>query len=162
MNEQAARDAFETALATHEPAFGTFFLAKYLGFEIAYEDDACVVAYEVREDMFNPQGSMHGGLMGVGMDVSMGHLIHHLTGKPGITLDMRIQYMRPAHAGPRALHRPLPQARPLDLGDGIAHDRRCGQASRHGDGDLADAEDRRRGLSPGGPRVVSRSAPAAP
>ena len=49
--------------------------------------------------MFNPQGSMHGGLMGVGLDVSMGHLIHHVTGKPGITLDMRIQFMRPAMPG---------------------------------------------------------------
>ncbi len=100
MDENAARDAFEHALATQKPAFGTFFLARLLGFDISYErDQACIVAFEVRDFMFNPQGSLHGGIAAVALDVSAGHLIHHVTGKPGITLEMKIQYMRPAVPG---------------------------------------------------------------
>ncbi len=100
MDEKAAREAFEHALATQEPAFGTFFLAKFLGFEITYPDDTCRVAFSVRDYMFNPQGSLHGGIAASALDVSMGHLIHHVTGKPGLTLEMKVQYMRPARPGP--------------------------------------------------------------
>lgn len=100
MDEQAARALFEQALATHEPAFGSFFLARLLGFDISFADDACIVAFTVHDFMFNPQGSLHGGLVAVALDVSMGHLIHHVTGKGGATLEMKVQYMRPALAGP--------------------------------------------------------------
>jgi len=100
MDDQAAREIFERAIATQEPAFGTFFLAKFLGFDVSYPDDTCVVGFQVRDYMFNPQGSLHGGIAAVALDVSMGHLIHHVTGRPGITLEMKIQYMRPAVPGP--------------------------------------------------------------
>lgn len=102
MDESAAREIFEHAISTQEPAFGTFFLAKFLGFEISFdeEDEACFVDFAVRDYMFNPQGSLHGGIIAVALDVSMGHLIHHVTGKGGITLEMKVQYMRPAMPGP--------------------------------------------------------------
>lgn len=99
MDEAAAREMFETALATQEPAFGSFFLAKFLGFDISYQDETCTVAFEVRDYMFNPQGSLHGGLVAAALDVSMGHLIHHVTGEGGLTLEMKVQYMRPARPG---------------------------------------------------------------
>jgi uncharacterized protein (TIGR00369 family) len=100
MDAAAARAAFETALATQAPGFGTFFLARFMGFDITYPDDACVVAFTVREDMLNPQGSLHGGLAAVALDVSMGHLIHHATGRAGLTLEMKVSYLRPAMPGP--------------------------------------------------------------
>ncbi|MCC6204457.1 MAG: thioesterase, partial [Hyphomicrobiales bacterium] len=34
MDEKAARRAFENAIETHEPAFGTFFLARLLDLDI--------------------------------------------------------------------------------------------------------------------------------
>ncbi len=55
----AARRAFESALDSHDQAFGTFFLARLLGFEITYEADACSVVFEVHDFMFNPQGTLH-------------------------------------------------------------------------------------------------------
>jgi uncharacterized protein (TIGR00369 family) len=100
MDETATRAMFEAALAAHEPAFGKFFLARFLGFEISFAGETCTVAFTVREDMFNPQGSLHGGIAAVALDVSMGHLIHHLTGEGGLTLEMKVQYMRPARPGP--------------------------------------------------------------
>lgn len=94
----AARAAFEHALTHHEQAFGQFFLVKLLGFDITFPDDACRVAFAVRDFMYNPQGSLHGGIVALAMDVSMGHLLNHLKG-PGATLEMKVQYMRAIREG---------------------------------------------------------------
>ena len=99
MDEAAAREAFEEALRTHRPDFGTFFLAKLFGLDISYTDESCVVEFDVRDFMFNPQGSLHGGVTAMALDISMGHLIKHSVGRPGITLEMKTQYLRPATSG---------------------------------------------------------------
>lgn len=114
MDEATARQMFESALAAQEPTFGKFFLARFLGFDISFEEESCVVAFTVRDYMFNPQGSLHGGISAVALDVSMGHLIHHATGEAGLTLEMKIQYMRPARPGPvRCVGRFLKRGRTL-------------------------------------------------
>lgn len=92
------RGAFEHALAHHSQEFGEFFLAKLLGFEISYAEDRCVVAFTARDFMFNPQGSLHGGIVALAMDVSMGHLLKRVRGA-GATLEMKIQYLRPILSG---------------------------------------------------------------
>jgi uncharacterized protein (TIGR00369 family) len=94
----AARAAFDNAAATHRQAFGEFFLARLLDFEISYPDGRCVVRFPVRDFLFNPQGSLHGGIVALAMDVSMGHLLHHTRGA-GATLEMKVQYLRPLRAG---------------------------------------------------------------
>lgn len=98
MDEAAAREAFERALATYEQGFGTFFLARLLGLEIAYPGDTCVITFEPRDFLFNPQGSLHGGIIATVMDISMGHLLNHAAG-PGMTLEMKTQYLRAARRG---------------------------------------------------------------
>ena len=108
IDTDTARAAFEEALATHEQAFGTFFLARLLGFDINYVDDCCRVEFDVRDFMFNPQGSLHGGITALAMDVSMGHLLAKEKG-PGATLEMKVQYLQPVREGRvraegRALH----------------------------------------------------------
>ena len=114
MDDAAAREMFETALAAQEPAFGKFFLARFLGFDISFKDESCTVAFDVRDYMLNPQGSLHGGVAAVALDVSMGHLIHHVMGEGGLTLEMKVQYMRPAHPGSvRAVGRFLKRGRSL-------------------------------------------------
>ena len=99
MDENAAREAFDEALRTHRPDFGTFFLARLFGLSISYTDETCVVEVPVRDFMFNPQGSLHGGVIAFALDVSMGHLIRRAVGRPGITLEMKTQYLRPAVSG---------------------------------------------------------------
>ena len=44
--------------------------------------------------MFNPQGSLHGGIIATAMDISMGHLLHQTTGA-GATLEINIKYLLP-------------------------------------------------------------------
>ncbi len=99
MDENAATSAFQNAIETHVPAFETFFLAKFFGAHISYTDETCIVEIPVNDFMFNPQGSLHGGVIAFALDVSMGHLIHHTIGRAAITLEMKTQYMRPAVAG---------------------------------------------------------------
>jgi uncharacterized protein (TIGR00369 family) len=98
VDAQAASDAFHAALQSHEQAFGSFFLARLLGFEMHYTDEVCRVEFELKDFMFNPQGSLHGGVIALAMDVSMGHLLNHLQG-PGSTLEMKTQYLAPARTG---------------------------------------------------------------
>jgi uncharacterized protein (TIGR00369 family) len=98
MDEALAREAFETALASHKPEFGAFFLARLLGLEISYGEGTCVVRCPVRDFMFNPQGTLHGGVIATVLDISMGHLLHHTAGA-GMTLEMKTQYIRAATGG---------------------------------------------------------------
>jgi acyl-CoA thioesterase len=99
VDEDIAREAFEEAMRTHRPDFGTFFLAKLFGLKISYTDETCVVEVPIRDFMFNPQGSLHGGVIAFALDVSMGHLLKRTMGRPGITLEMKTQYLRPALSG---------------------------------------------------------------
>jgi uncharacterized protein (TIGR00369 family) len=118
MDEAAARAAFEQALSTYHQDFGTFFLARLFGLDFAYEtaggDDICVVTGTVKDFMFNPQGTLHGGVLGFIVDVSMGHLLRRVSG-PGTTLEMKLQFFRPARVGDiRAVGRFLKKGRSIN------------------------------------------------
>ncbi|MBN8874300.1 MAG: PaaI family thioesterase [Rhodospirillales bacterium] len=93
-----ARAAFARAVGGEREVFGDFFLTRLFGLEITYPQDACEVAFDVQDFMFNPQGSVHGGVLATALDISMGHLIHHHAG-PGTTLEMKIQYLAPPRSG---------------------------------------------------------------
>ncbi|MFT4102589.1 MAG: PaaI family thioesterase [Burkholderiaceae bacterium] len=95
----AAQQLFGRALDEHDQKFGSFFLARLLGFELAYADDRCEVTFVPHDFMFNPQGSLHGGIIATAMDVSMGHLLNHLQSR-GTTLEMKTQYVRAVTKGP--------------------------------------------------------------
>lgn len=99
MDEILARQAFEQALATYKQEFGVFFLARLLDLDISYPDGKCVIRFPIRDFLFNPQGSLHGGIIATVMDISMGHLLKHTTTVPGATLEMKMQYLRPLKAG---------------------------------------------------------------
>ena len=77
--------------------FGSFYLSRFLGFNISYMIDSCEVRFDVLPPMFNPQGSLHGGIVATAMDVSMGHLLHQTTGS-GATLEMNVKYLLPIFA----------------------------------------------------------------
>jgi uncharacterized protein (TIGR00369 family) len=98
MDEALARAAFDEAVRTQQPGFGTFFLARLLGLEISYGEDDCTVRCEVKDFMFNPQGSLHGGIIATVLDISMGHLLQHAVGV-GMTLQMNTQFIKPARQG---------------------------------------------------------------
>jgi uncharacterized protein (TIGR00369 family) len=98
MDEAAARDAFEHALASYEQDFGKFFLARLFGMQFEYPGDACAVSFDLRDFMFNPQGSLHGGVVAFALDIAMGHLLREKSGA-GTTLEMKVQYLSAAKSG---------------------------------------------------------------
>jgi uncharacterized protein (TIGR00369 family) len=101
LDVDSARKAFETAVREHRPEFGAFFLTRFYGLEITYSAETCVVRLPVHNFMFNPQGSLHGGVIAFALDVSMGHLLKHTFGGPGVTMEMKTQYFVPVR-GPHA------------------------------------------------------------
>ncbi|KAB2919014.1 MAG: PaaI family thioesterase [Hyphomicrobiaceae bacterium] len=101
MDENAAREAFETALCEYRPEFESFFLSRLVGLEFTYIDETCRVRFPVRDFMFNPQGSLHGGVIAFVLDAAMGHLLKHSLGVPGATLEIKVQYLAPVR-GPYA------------------------------------------------------------
>ncbi|HUA53322.1 MAG TPA: PaaI family thioesterase [Candidatus Sulfotelmatobacter sp.] len=114
MDEAAARAAFEQALQSYHQDFGTFFLARLFGLTFAYEDDTCIVTGTVRDFMFNPQGSLHGGVISFILDVSMGHLLQKTYGA-GTTLEMKVQFLRPPTVGEiRAVGRFIKRGRSIN------------------------------------------------
>jgi acyl-CoA thioesterase len=93
VDENKARADFESALASHQPVFGQFFLSKLLNLDIAYGEQDCTVTFTPSDWMFNPQGTLHGGIIATVLDISMGHCLHNVAGK-GVTLEMKMQYLR--------------------------------------------------------------------
>ena len=134
MDKNAATSAFQNAIETHIPAFETFFLAKLFGARISYAAESCIVDIPVNDFMFNPQGSLHGGVIAFALDVSMGHLIHHVTKRAADPVHA------PGGVGMRPLRGPLPEAGAHGEFPGIEHDRLGGQDSRSRDCYLADAK----------------------
>ena len=93
-----ATAAFERALADHSQEFGKFFLARLYGFEITFPEKECEVAFEALDFMYNPQGTLHGGVIATALDVSMGHLLHRTAGA-GTTLEFKVQFLSPIRSG---------------------------------------------------------------
>jgi uncharacterized protein (TIGR00369 family) len=95
-----ARAAFERAAAGTQEGFGDFFLARLMGLEITYPaEDACEVAFEAADFLFNPQGTLHGGILATALDIAMGHLLNRANGAPGTTLEMKVQFLAPVRGG---------------------------------------------------------------
>jgi uncharacterized protein (TIGR00369 family) len=94
----AASAAFARAAEGTREAFGDFFLLRLFGFEVAHDATSCVVSFDVADFMFNPQGSLHGGILTTALDISMGHLIERQAG-PGTTLELKVQFLAPVRSG---------------------------------------------------------------
>lgn len=93
-----ARAAFDRAADGTREVFDDFFITRFLGLEITYPDDKCVVVFKIEDFMLNPRGSLHGGVLATALDIAMGHLINH-NGAPGATLEMKVQYISAATTG---------------------------------------------------------------
>ena len=106
IDTEAVRERVERAVETHAQDFETFFLARLLDLAFEYlpteapdvEKDACHLRFPAEAFLFNPQGSLHGGVMATAMDISMGHLLHKVAGA-GATVEMKTQFMRPVTGG---------------------------------------------------------------
>jgi acyl-CoA thioesterase len=112
VDPEAVRARVEDALATARPAFGRFFLARLLDLTITYDDDAqtCTVDLPYNDFLRNPQGSLHGGVIAIAMDISMGHLCHRFL-STSVTLEMQLRYFRPVRGASTCTARMLKPGR---------------------------------------------------
>ena len=92
---EAVRRAQE-ASASDVQEFGNFFLSRFLGLEISYDDSdqSCRVVLPYARHLCNPQGSMHGGVITTALDISMGHLSHRYL-STAVTIEMQMRFFRP-------------------------------------------------------------------
>jgi uncharacterized protein (TIGR00369 family) len=98
MNKSQADEILQAAVGDGRHEFGSFFLSRLFGMTVSYEGEACDVSFEVKPFMYNPQGSLHGGVLATALDISMGHLLKQHFGA-GATLEMKVQYFAPIRSG---------------------------------------------------------------
>jgi uncharacterized protein (TIGR00369 family) len=96
--EEIGREMLARAISDNRQQFGSFFLSRLLGLRVSYEADACLVTFAVTPPLLNPQGTLHGGVLATAMDISMGHLLHHVDGA-GATLEMKLQVLSAVKTG---------------------------------------------------------------
>jgi uncharacterized protein (TIGR00369 family) len=84
------------ASASDAQEFGDFFLSRFLGLQISYDDQeqTCTVVLPYAQHLCNPQGSMHGGILTTAVDISMGHLCHRFL-STAVTIEMQLRFFRP-------------------------------------------------------------------
>jgi acyl-CoA thioesterase len=87
--------ATELAARQARPEFGEFFLARFLGLEIRYDDELrrSEVLLPYAPHLLNPQGSMHGGILVTAMDIAMGHLCRRHVAV-GVTVETQCRFIR--------------------------------------------------------------------
>jgi uncharacterized protein (TIGR00369 family) len=99
MTDVTTHPAVERAIAAAaSPAqeFGNFFLSRFLGLTVTYDDaeQTCTVRLPYAAYLGNPQGSVHGGVIATVMDISMGHLCHRYL-STAMTVEMDLRFFRP-------------------------------------------------------------------
>lgn len=109
-----AIEAAEKAADSTRQEFGDFFLSRFLGLSIDYQDEeqACVVHLPYSAHLCNPQGSVHGGMLSTVMDISMGHLCHRYL-STAMTIEMNLRFFRPLTSAGTATGRILKAGRRL-------------------------------------------------
>ena len=105
---------FEAAPAEQDPRFEHFFLFQMFGLSVSYGPETCRVEIPVDGSMYNPQGSLHGDVIVLVLDVLMGHLLRHEQ-KQGMTVGLHTNFLRPV-TGPA-----YAEARLLRAGRRVAH-----------------------------------------
>ena len=93
MNEEAATKALARALAEYDRNSGGFFLERFLGCELSFDGELCVLNLEIEDFMFNSGGTLHGGVIAFVLDSAAGSLFKRVHGS-GYTLESKIQYLR--------------------------------------------------------------------
>jgi len=93
VNEAIPALALERALAQYDRSTGGFFLERFLGCELSFDGDVCVVGLEIEDFMLNSAGTLHGGVMSFVLDSAAGSLFKRVHGS-GYTLETKVQYLR--------------------------------------------------------------------
>ena len=92
--EIISKEMFKRANSSKLQVFGSFFLSRMMGLEIEVNTDLCIVKFQSEPTFFNPQGTLHGGIISTIMDISMGHLLEKVQTN-GTTIELNVNFLLP-------------------------------------------------------------------
>ena len=92
--EIISKEMFKRANSSKLQVFGSFFLSRMMGLEIEVNTDLCIVKFQSEPTFFNPQGTLHGGIISTIMDISMGHLLEKVQTN-GTTIELNVKFLLP-------------------------------------------------------------------
>ena len=92
--ENISKEMFKRANSSKLQVFGSFFLSRMMGLEIEVNSVLCIVKFKSDPTFFNPQGTLHGGIISTIMDISMGHLLEKVQ-KNGTTIELNVNFLLP-------------------------------------------------------------------
>ncbi|OLO26393.1 hypothetical protein BTR23_23345 [Alkalihalophilus pseudofirmus] len=94
--EQAQRAAENTELAPQKA-----FLFNFFDFEFFYDDEKreCTIECPVSETMFNPFGTVHGGIYTYLADTAIGHLNFRFKDDNYVSLELKTTHMKAMTSG---------------------------------------------------------------
>ena len=92
--EIISKEMFKRANSSKLQVFGSFFLSRMMGLEIKVNTDLCIVKFQSEPTFFNPQGTLHGGIISTIMDISMGHLLEKVQTN-GTTIELNVNFLLP-------------------------------------------------------------------
>ena len=84
----------ERANSSNDQIFGSFYLSRLLGLDITFKKEKCLVHFDSIPNLFNPQGTLHGGIISTLMDISMGHLFEREQ-LNGTTIELKTNFLLP-------------------------------------------------------------------
>ena len=96
MDDAAIRSSVDFAL-TNEDA-GPTFLHRFMGIEMSYADEVCVLTFSPQKHFSNRKGALHGGIIALLIDMSMGDLHRNAVGL-GLTLETKVQFFKGVDGG---------------------------------------------------------------
>ena len=86
-------DMLFRANSSNTQKFGSFYLSRFLGTKIIFKNNKCLVYFNSIPTLFNPQGTLHGGIISTLMDISMGHLLEKK--QSGTTIELKVNFLLP-------------------------------------------------------------------
>ncbi|WP_216828531.1 PaaI family thioesterase [Alkalihalobacterium elongatum] len=94
--QQAGNAAEKTELAPEKA-----FLFQFFDFKFSYDDEKkeCTIECPVSETMFNPFGTVHGGIYTYLADTAIGHLNFRFKEDPYVSLELKTTHMKAITSG---------------------------------------------------------------
>ena len=86
-------EMLDRANSSNDQKFGSFYLLRLLGAKTIFESEKCLVLFNSIPTLFNPQGTLHGGIISTIMDISMGHLLEKE--QTGTTIELKVNFLLP-------------------------------------------------------------------
>jgi len=101
MDKQTFLDHVKTSWLQAEISPEKVFLFNLFNFTFSYDDEnkICRIECPVTETMFNPLGTVHGGILTYLADTAIGHLNFRYKDGPYVSLELKTSYLKATTGG---------------------------------------------------------------